>query len=83
MLGQGFDLIVDPTLVFSCSLGAAQRSIDLAIDYLKTRKQFGKPLAEQQWNAYKLAEMAAQVISSRLMIRDAARHLDAKSPHRC
>ncbi|CAJ0605639.1 unnamed protein product [Cylicocyclus nassatus] len=68
--------------IASCSLGAAQQSIDLAIDQLKVRKQFGKPLSEFQWNQFKLAEIATKLQSSRLMIRDAARHLDADSIHK-
>lgn len=31
-------------LIASCSLGAAQSSIELARDHLKVRKQFGKTL---------------------------------------
>uniref|UniRef100_A0A0R3PRL9 Isobutyryl-CoA dehydrogenase, mitochondrial n=1 Tax=Angiostrongylus costaricensis TaxID=334426 RepID=A0A0R3PRL9_ANGCS len=68
--------------VASCSLGAAQQSFDLAIDYLKVRKQFGRHLSEFQWNQFKLAEMATKVHSSRLMVRDAARHLDMDSIHK-
>jgi hypothetical protein len=40
--------------IASCSLGAAQASIELARDHLKVRKQFGKPLAEFQWNQFNL-----------------------------
>ncbi|CAJ0573184.1 unnamed protein product, partial [Mesorhabditis spiculigera] len=68
--------------VASCSLGAAQMSMDLAIDHLKVRKQFGKALSEFQWNQFKLAESAAKLHASRLMVRDAARHLDANSQHK-
>ncbi|EYC35240.1 hypothetical protein Y032_1104g3610 [Ancylostoma ceylanicum] len=68
--------------IASCSLGAAQQSLDLAIDHVKVRKQFGKHLSDFQWNQFKLAEMATMVHSSRLMIRDAARHLDADSIHK-
>ncbi|PAV90407.1 hypothetical protein WR25_17048 [Diploscapter pachys] len=66
--------------IASCSLGAAQQAVDLAIDHLKVRKQFGKTLSEFQWNQFRLAEFAAKVHTSRLIIRDAARHLDEKSP---
>ncbi|RCN43546.1 acyl-CoA dehydrogenase family protein [Ancylostoma caninum] len=68
--------------IASCSLGAAQQSLDLAIDHVKVRKQFGKHLSDFQWNQFKLAEMATMVHSSRLMVRDAARHLDADSIHK-
>ncbi|VDM48333.1 unnamed protein product [Toxocara canis] len=61
--------------VASCSLGAAQMSIDLAIEHLKVRKQFGKPLAQFQWNQFKLAEMATKLLTSRIIIREAAQHL--------
>ena len=32
----------------SCSLGAAQASVEIATDYIKVRKQFGKTLSEFQ-----------------------------------
>ncbi|KAK6036454.1 acyl-CoA dehydrogenase, middle domain protein, partial [Cooperia oncophora] len=51
--------------IASCSLGAAQQSLDLAIEHLKVRKQFGKTLSEFQWNQFKLAEMATKLYSSR------------------
>ncbi|KHJ97201.1 acyl-CoA dehydrogenase protein [Oesophagostomum dentatum] len=68
--------------IASCSLGAAQQSLDLAIEHLKVRKQFGKHLSEFQWNQFKLAEMATKLQSSRLMVRDAAHQLDADSIHK-
>lgn len=75
--GQGF-LIAMKGLnggrinVASCSLGAAHASIVLARDYLKVRKQFGEPLANSQYLQFQLAEMAARLVASRLMIRTAA-----------
>uniref|UniRef100_A0A915D039 Uncharacterized protein n=1 Tax=Ditylenchus dipsaci TaxID=166011 RepID=A0A915D039_9BILA len=65
----------------ACSLGAAQMSLDLAIEHLKVRKAFGKPLAEFQWNQFKLAEMATKLITSRLIVREAAKHLTENTPH--
>ncbi|KAK6736908.1 hypothetical protein RB195_019541 [Necator americanus] len=67
--------------IASCSLGAAQQCLDLAIAHLKVRKQFGKRLADFQWNQFKLAEMATKLHTSRLIVRDATRHLDAHSIH--
>lgn len=59
----------------SCSLGAAQMSFDLAIEHLKIRKQFGKSLSQFQWNQFKLADMATQLFTSRIIVREAAKHL--------
>ncbi|ETN81750.1 acyl-CoA dehydrogenase protein [Necator americanus] len=68
--------------IASCSLGAAQQSLDLAIAHLKVRKQFGKRLADFQWNQFKLAELATKLHTSRLIVRDATRHLDANNIHK-
>jgi len=67
--------------IASCSLGAAQASLDIAIEYTKQRKAFGKTIADFQWTQFKLAEMATKLVTSRLIIREAAKMLDANSPH--
>uniref|UniRef100_A0AC34QY67 Acyl-CoA dehydrogenase n=1 Tax=Panagrolaimus sp. JU765 TaxID=591449 RepID=A0AC34QY67_9BILA len=68
--------------IASCSLGAAQQSLDLAIDHVKIRKQFGKALADFQWNQFKLAEMGTKLVTSRLAVREAARHLTDNTEHK-
>jgi len=62
----------------TCSIGAASRCFDLARSYVQERKQFGKTLAENQHIQFKLAEMATDLQSSRALLRQAARLLDAK-----
>jgi alkylation response protein AidB-like acyl-CoA dehydrogenase len=52
----------------SCSLGAAQKCLDLARDYVAGRKQFGQTLNNFQAIQFKLADMATQVQASRLMV---------------
>nr|XP_045369223.1 isobutyryl-CoA dehydrogenase, mitochondrial [Camelus bactrianus] len=75
--GQGF-LIAMQGLnggrvnIASCSLGAAHASVILARDHLKIRKQFGAPLANNQYLQFKLADMATRLVASRMMIRSAA-----------
>ena len=54
--------------IASCSLGAAQASIDISAEYMKTRKQFSKPLSDFQHLQFKLAEMATDLMASRLMV---------------
>jgi alkylation response protein AidB-like acyl-CoA dehydrogenase len=67
--------------IASCSLGAAHASLDLAIDYTKQRKAFGKTVSDFQWTQFKLAEMATKLVTARLMTREAARHLDQGTAH--
>ena len=64
----------------ACSLGGAQRCLDEAIDYVKTRRQFGKAIAEFQNTQFQLADMATDLEAARLMVRRAAHALDQKSP---
>ncbi|XP_074654145.1 isobutyryl-CoA dehydrogenase, mitochondrial-like isoform X1 [Tubulanus polymorphus] len=67
--------------VAACSLGAAQAAIEAAGDHLKVRKQFGKPLKDFQYLQFKLADMATKVVTSRLMVRNAAEALQNGSPN--
>lgn len=50
------------------ALGIAQGAIDQAIPYLKTRKQFGKPLSAFQNTQFELADMQTKVDAARLLI---------------
>ena len=66
--------------ISACSLGGAGLALDTAIDYAKTRKQFGKPLADLQALQFKLADMATELEAARLMVRNAADALDRRDP---
>jgi isobutyryl-CoA dehydrogenase len=66
--------------IASCSLGAAWSSIELATQHIKDRVAFGKPLSEQQYLQFKLAEMSTDLVASRLMVRHAAHALDSNAP---
>ncbi|CAG0884478.1 unnamed protein product [Darwinula stevensoni] len=74
--GQGFSIAMNG-LNASCSLGAAQASLELATEYVKVRKQFGKALAEFQDPQFKLAQMATGLVASRMMVRNAAMALQS------
>ena len=63
-------------LVASCSLGGAAFALDQAIEYSKTRKQFGRSISDFQYLQFKMADMATDLISSRLMVRNAAKAID-------
>jgi len=64
----------------ACSVGTARAAIDEAKVYATDRKQFGKAIAEFQASQFKFADMATELEASRLMIRNAAAALDARSP---
>jgi len=79
--GQGFKMAMmgldgGRVNIATCSLGAAQRALEEAVKYTQERKQFGKSISDFQNTQFKLAEMAARVNSSRLVIRQAAIAID-------
>ena len=57
-------------------VGVAQASLDEAVRYAQVRKSFGKPICEHQAIQIKLADMATQVESARLLIERAAAAFD-------
>lgn len=54
------------------ALGIAAGAYELALAYAKERKSFGKPIAEHQAIAFKLADMATQIEAARLLVYKAA-----------
>jgi alkylation response protein AidB-like acyl-CoA dehydrogenase len=54
------------------ALGIAQGAFELATQYAKERKTFGKPISEHQAIAFKLADMATQIEAARLLVYKAA-----------
>lgn len=62
--------------IAACSLGTAQRAFDMALEYAKTREQFGQSIAEFQAIQFKLADMATDLEAARLMLYEAAKALD-------
>lgn len=54
------------------ALGIARGAFETARDFLKTREQFGRPIAEFQGLQWMLADMAMKIDAARLMIWRAA-----------
>ena len=54
------------------AVGIAQGALDAAVNYAKERKQFGKPIIQQQGIAFKIADMATAIEASRLLTYQAA-----------
>jgi alkylation response protein AidB-like acyl-CoA dehydrogenase len=57
--------------------GIAQRAFELAVTYAKQRETFGKPIAEHQAIAFRIAEMGTKVEAAHLMMVNAARLKDS------
>jgi alkylation response protein AidB-like acyl-CoA dehydrogenase len=66
--------------IAACSLGGASLALDTALDYAKSRRQFGRALSEFQALQFKLADMATELEAARLMVRNAADALDRRKP---
>lgn len=59
------------------ALGIAQGALDEAIAYVRTRVQFGKPIASFQAVQHMLADMATQIEAARALIYATSRMYDA------
>ena len=64
----------------ACSLGGAQRCLDEAIQYVKDRSQFGKPIAEFQNTQFTLADMATDLEAARALLYLAAAKVTSGAP---
>jgi len=80
--GKGFAQMMDGVEVGRVNVaaracGISIRAFELAVDYAQQRRTFGKPIAEHQAIAFKLAEMATKVEAAHLMMVNAARLKDS------
>jgi alkylation response protein AidB-like acyl-CoA dehydrogenase len=80
--GKGFGMMMDGIEVGRVNVaaracGIAIRAFELAVEYAQARSTFGKPIAQHQAIAFKLAEMATKVEAAHLMMTNAARLKDA------
>jgi alkylation response protein AidB-like acyl-CoA dehydrogenase len=80
--GRGFAQMMDGVEVGRVNVaargcGIAIRAFELAIDYAQQRETFGKPIAQHQAIAFKLAEMATKVEAAHTMMVRAARMKDS------
>ncbi|HZC39056.1 MAG TPA: acyl-CoA dehydrogenase family protein [Streptosporangiaceae bacterium] len=66
--------------IAACSTGLAQAALELAVDYARQRRQFGKPVIEFEGLGFLLADMATAVEAARALYRSAARRKDAGEP---
>ncbi len=80
--GRGFYQMMDGVEVGRVNVAARGcglmiRAFELAVGYAQQRRTFGKPIAEHQAIAFKLAEMATRIEAAHLMMVNAARLKDS------
>tara|TARA_Y100000589_G_scaffold328039_1_gene371269 strand:+ start:101448 stop:102587 length:1140 start_codon:yes stop_codon:yes gene_type:complete len=66
--------------IASLSLGIAKGAYEAALKYSKEREQFGKPIAQHQAIAFKLADMATEIAAAEHLIYEAAYLKNNKLP---
>ena len=64
------------------AVGVAQAAFELAVEYAKTRVQFGMPIAMNQGVNFMVADMATEIEASRLLCWQAAWMIDQGSAGR-
>ena len=84
-VGRGYKIAIETLNEGRIGIGAqmvgvAQAALDAAVRYAKERIQFGKRLVEFQAMRFQLADAAARLGSSRLLVYNAARLRDAGLP---
>ena len=78
--------IVDDALAFATvalcaqSLGAMRKALALTVEYLRTRRQFGRHLAEYQALQHRVVEHYRQWIDAGVLVREAAHDWDGLAP---
>ncbi len=76
-LGKGFKVAMS-TLdggrigIASQALGIAEGALDVTVEYMKQRKQFGKKLSQMQALQFEVANLATQIEAAKLLVYKAA-----------
>ncbi len=85
-VGEGFKIAMS-TLdggrigIAAQALGIAEGAFEMAVNYVKTRKQFDKPIASFQHTQFKIADMKTQIEAARALLYQAASAKEANEPY--
>ena len=79
--GRGFHIMMSAldkgrVGIAALAVGIAQAGLEAALDYAKTRRQFGQAVADFQGLQWMLADMAKEITAARLMVHHAAEALE-------
>jgi len=84
--GQGFYIAMGtldrsrPT-IGAQAVGIAQGALDYAVGYVKERRQFGRPIGDNQGLRFMIADMATRVEAARGLVYRACGLIDAGNPY--
>jgi len=83
--GRGFHMMMSVLEkgrvgIAALAVGIAQAGLEAALDYARDRKQFGKPVLDNQGIQWMLADMATEIAASRALVHRAAAMLDRGEP---
>jgi alkylation response protein AidB-like acyl-CoA dehydrogenase len=69
-------LNVERLILAATALGIGQRAFDDALDYVKERRQFGRPVGSFQSLKHRIADLATELECTRLLVYDVAAKVD-------
>jgi hypothetical protein len=80
--GRGFHIMMGAldkgrVGIAALAVGIAQAGLEAALDYARTRQQFGQRIADFQGLQWMLADMAKEITAARLLVHHAAAALDS------
>lgn len=83
--GRGFHIMMGAldkgrVGIAALAVGVAQAGLEAALGYARQRRQFGKPIVENQGLQWMLADMARDIQAARLLTWDAAGRIDRGEP---
>lgn len=85
--GDGFKLAMSAmdharVVIASSALGAASSAVETAVEYARTRQQFGKPIIEHQGLGFLLADLVTGLAENRAFVANAVFEVEAGDPRR-
>ena len=83
--GRGFLVAMDSMHcgrigIAACAVGLAQAAFDHAVEYARSREQFGRPVITHQGMGFLLADLSTAIAAARALTLAAARLRDAGRP---
>jgi alkylation response protein AidB-like acyl-CoA dehydrogenase len=69
-------LNIERVIIGAIYLGLARRAFDDTVEYVRQRRQFGRPVGSFQAVSHRLADLATEIEAARLLTYDVAQRID-------